>query len=99
MPPKRNRDNVNERFASFTPVMFQRGQVIHAVTLYAPSKTACGKKARRVHVHFLRRIDCIDCLAALFYRVPVAAMKAWLDRNDYQASDAVVKAAVKRGRK
>lgn len=99
MSRKRNRDNLNERFASFTPVVSPRGRVVHALTLYAPTRTACGKKSRGYHVHFAQEIDCIDCLAALFYRVPVQAMKAWLDRNKYRAPVSAMKAAAKKGKR
>jgi hypothetical protein len=97
MPRKRNRDNINERFASFTPVMFASGHVVHAVTLYAPKRSACGKRGR-MRVHFAREINCIDCLAALFYRVTAKQMKAWLDRNSYRVTVADQKAA-KRSRR
>jgi hypothetical protein len=99
MPRKRNRDNLREEFATFTPVMFQRGLVVHALTMYAPKHTACGKRSARMNVHFSRVIDCIDCLAALFYRVPVEDMKAWLDRHKFRAPVAAMKAASKRGGK
>jgi hypothetical protein len=92
MSRRRNRDNINERFMSFTPVMFRTGHVIHAITLYAPKHTACGKRGR-MRVHFAQEIDCIDCLASLFYKVPVKKMKRWLDRNKLRAPVSVVKAA------
>lgn len=99
MPRKRNRDNLSESFAMFTPVVFPRGHVVHAITLYSPKRTACGKRATRYHVHFAHEIDCIDCLAALFYRVPVKAMKAWLDRNKFRVPAKTMKAAARKGRR
>lgn len=99
MGRKRNRDNLNERFASFTPVVSPGGLVVHAMTLYAPKRTACNRPTNRYRVHFARTIDCIDCLAALFYRVPVKEMKAWLDRNKFHAPVKAMKAAAKKGRR
>lgn len=100
MSKKRDRDNIiMARFMSFTPVVLGRGHVVHAVTLYSPKKTACNKPARRMRVHFAREIGCIDCLAALFYRVTPQQMKRWLDRNHYKVPVKIVEAAEKKSRK
>lgn len=97
MSRKRNRDNINERFTAFTPVMFKSGNVVHGTTLYAPKRTAC-KKRGRMRVHIAREINCIDCLAALFYPVSVKEMKRWLDRNRYRVTRETVRAVARRKR-
>jgi hypothetical protein len=99
MSRKRDHDNINERFMAFTPVVLPHGHVVHAFTLYAPKKTACGKRMARPHVHFAREIDCIDCLASLFYKVTPDQMKRWLDRNKYHVKASIVEAVEKKKRR
>lgn len=97
MPRKRDRDNIIDRFMVFTPVTFRDGHVVHGTTLYAPKAAAC-KKRGRMRVHFEREINCIDCLAALFYPVNVKTMKRWLDRNKFHVTRETVRAVARRKR-
>lgn len=49
----------------FTPVVAPRGQVVHATTLAAPNRTACGKKFSRWAIA-LKPLSCRDCKLAVF---------------------------------
>jgi hypothetical protein len=91
-------ETIQDHIMTFTPITLGSGNVVHATSLNAPKKTACDKPAKRARVHITREIDCIDCLAALFYPVTTEAMKGWLDRNKFKVSAATVRGVAARKR-
>lgn len=48
----------------YTPVTPRRGGGVHATTLAAPQRTACGRKFR-AWVVSLKRVDCDGCKLAV----------------------------------